>query len=118
MTDNQGLLTRVTTSLPFDDPFPNTTLQADWDVTNKIVHSIRQLGITQDDSIYYAALPLNAQLNVDANAEAGTYQHTYPVQRPLIPRLPSNRAQLNINGKLSRQSSRKGFAKHSLCHPT
>jgi hypothetical protein len=40
MTDNQGLLTRVETSLPFVDPFPKYTLQADWDVTNEIVTSI------------------------------------------------------------------------------
>jgi hypothetical protein len=46
MTDNQGLLTRVENSLPFTDPFPNLTLQADWDVTDKIVTSIRQLAQT------------------------------------------------------------------------
>jgi hypothetical protein len=37
MTDNQGLLTRIETSLPYVDPFPNSTLQADWDVTNEII---------------------------------------------------------------------------------
>jgi hypothetical protein len=120
MTDNQGLLTRVATSLPFEDPFPNMTLQADWDVTNEIVHSIRQLGITpvflhvkghQDASTAYNALPLNAQLNVDANAKTGTYQQTYPVQRPLIPRLPSNRAQLHINGKVIPSKPKKRIRK-------
>jgi hypothetical protein len=45
-------------------------------------------------------LPLNAQLNVDADEEAGIYQHTFPLQRPIIPRLPSNRAQLHIAGKV------------------
>jgi hypothetical protein len=109
MTDNQGLLTRVETSLPFVDPFPNYTLQADWDVTNEIITSIRQLSNTptfvhvkghQDDGAEYETLPLNAQLNVDADEEAGIYQYTFPLQRPIVPRLPSNRAQLHIAGKV------------------
>jgi hypothetical protein len=109
MTDNQGLLTRVETSLPFVDPFPNYTLQADWDITNEIITSIRQLSNTptfvhvkghQDDGAAYETLPLNAQLNVDADKEAGIYQCTFPLQRPIVPRLPSNRAQLHIAGKV------------------
>jgi hypothetical protein len=109
MTDNQGLLTRVETSLPFVDPFPNCTLQANWDVTNKIITSLRQLSKTptflhvkghQDDGAAHDTLPLNAQLNVDADEEAGIYQHTFPSQRPIVPRLPSNRAQLHIAGKV------------------
>jgi hypothetical protein len=109
MTDNEGLLTRVTTSLPFLEPFPNVTLQADWDVTNEIIHSLRQLECQlsflhvkghQDDHSGFADLSLNAQLNVEADAEAGEYQQTYPSQRPIIPRLPSNRAQLHIRGQV------------------
>jgi hypothetical protein len=105
MMDNQGLLTRVETSLPFTSPFPNLTLQANWDITNKIVHSIRQFAQTpsflhvkgyQDDQTTYDALPLNAQLNVNADTEAGIYQHKYPAQHPITPRLPSNCAQLHI----------------------
>jgi hypothetical protein len=108
MTDNQGLLTRVETSLPFPDPFPNSTLQADWDITNEINHSLQALAIPptlvhvkghQDDHVAYERLSLNAQLNIDADEEAGIYQQTYPAQRPIIPRLPSNRAQLHIGGK-------------------
>jgi hypothetical protein len=66
MTDNQGFLTRVATSLPFADPFPNLTLQSDWDIMNVIIHSIRQLGTTlflvhvkcqQDNSIPYEHYP-------------------------------------------------------------
>jgi hypothetical protein len=84
------------------DPFPNLTIQANWETTNEIIHSIRQLGTTpfQDGSIPYEALPLNAQLNVNADEEAGIYQHTYPAQHPWIPCLLSNLAQLHINGKV------------------
>jgi hypothetical protein len=109
MTDNLGLLTRVEKGLPLEHPFPNITLLADWDVTNKIIHSVRQLGGTprfthvkghQDNFMAYEALSLNAQLKVNADAEAGEYQHNYTAQRPLIPRLPSNRAQQLINNQV------------------
>jgi hypothetical protein len=109
MTDNEGLLTRVTTSLPFLEPFPNVTLQANWDVTNEIIHSLRQLECQlsflhvkghQDDHKRVRCLSLNAQLNVEVDAEAGEYQQTYPSQCPIIPRLPSKRAQLHICGKV------------------
>jgi hypothetical protein len=109
MTDNEGLLTRITASLPHPDPFPNSTLQADWDVTNEIITSIREFAIPpvllhvkghQDSHTAYSSLPLEAQLNVDADAEAGYYQCSHHEQRPLIPRLPSNRVQLHITGKV------------------
>jgi hypothetical protein len=109
MTDNKGLLTQLETSLPYIEPFPNLTLSADWDVTNEIVCSIRQLQTHttlahvkghQDDHVPYDDLPLDAQLNVDADAEAGYYQQMFPAQRPLIPRLPSNHAQLHISGQV------------------
>ncbi len=76
MTDNLGLLIRVGQSLPFEDPFPNITLKADWDVTNEIVATLKEMNITpslehikghQDDHTEYACLSLEAQLNVDAD---------------------------------------------------
>lgn len=109
MTDNQGLITRLDTSLPYIDPFPNITLTADWDVSNEIVKSLRELPLPpmishvkghQDDHTSYTDLPLDAQLNVDADAEAGYYQCTFPRHRPIIPRLPSNSVQLHISGNV------------------
>jgi hypothetical protein len=91
------------------DPFPNATLQPDWDVTNKIVVTLQALLIDpvfehvkghQDNHHPYAYLPLEAQLNIDANEEAGYYQATCPAHRPIIPRLPNNRAQLHITKKV------------------
>jgi hypothetical protein len=116
MTDNAGLLTRITSSLPHLEPFPNSTLQADWDVTNEIIVSIRKLTLPpvlrhvkghQDSQTAYASLSLEAQLNVDADAEAGYYQDLYPAQRPIIPRLPSNRVQLHIAGKVISSKTKK-----------
>jgi hypothetical protein len=107
MTDNQGLLTRIKSSLPFPEPFPNITLALDWDVTHEISCSLRTFMHSpllqhvkghQDSHTAYVALPLEAQLNVDANAKAGFFQCTYPARRPLILRLPSNDVQLHING--------------------
>ncbi len=45
MTDNLGLITRLEKSLPFSDPFPNLTLQPDWDVTNKIIKTLQSIQI-------------------------------------------------------------------------
>jgi hypothetical protein len=98
MTDNQGLLTRIETSLPHSGPLPNITLLSDWDLTHKISQSLRTFQCEptlqhvkghQDLHTAYAALPLDAQLNVDADSAAGAYQCMYPALRPLIPRLPS-----------------------------
>jgi hypothetical protein len=90
MTDNNGLLTRIKTSLPYLKPFPNITLIADWDVTNEIVRSLCQLPTPpilehvkghQDDHLPYLTLPnIEAQLNVDAGAKAGYYQCMFPAQ--------------------------------------
>jgi hypothetical protein len=108
MTDNKDLLTRLETSLPYIEPFPNIMLISDWDITHEIVHSLRQLQTPptlnhvkghQDNLLPYCAVPLDAQLNVDADAEAGYYQCMYPGKRPFIPRLPSNHVQLHLSGK-------------------
>ncbi len=41
ITDNQGLIRRVMTSLAYDAPYPNSTLDADWDVVNEIVTTLQ-----------------------------------------------------------------------------
>lgn len=83
MNDNQGLLTCIGSSLPYFKPFLNVTLGLEWDITNKIPHSLCTLVIPsllhhvkghQDSKIPYDHLPLNTQLKMDANAEAGYYQ--------------------------------------------
>jgi hypothetical protein len=87
ITDNQGLIRRVMTSLVYDDPYPNSTLAADWDVVNEIVTTLKKMPIEhsfqhvkghQDDKILYADIPLGAKLNVDADAEAGEYRYYNP----------------------------------------
>jgi hypothetical protein len=122
MTNNLGLLTRLVKFLPYTEPYPNTTLQPDWDVTNVIIATLKDMKITpvfehvkghQDDHTPYDDLPLDAQLNVDADQEAGNYQQQFPAIRPQIPRLPHNRVQLHIHNKVIsskiKQSIRDAF---------
>ena len=45
ITDNQGLLTRVQSALQYDDPYPNSTLEPEWDVVNEIVSTLQGLPI-------------------------------------------------------------------------
>jgi hypothetical protein len=109
MTGNLGLLTRIEKSLPHPEPFPNLTLASDWDVTHKIVTTLQAMKIKsvlehvyghQDNHKPYEDLPLNTQLSVDSDAKAGSYQQIHPAHRPIIPRLPHNRAQLHISGQV------------------
>ena len=109
MTDNLGLISRLQSSLPYPEPFPNLTLALDWDVTNEIVLGLRSLAVPpvlqhvkghQDSHTAFSSLSLDAQLNVEADAEAEFYQCTYPAQRPLVPRVWSNAVQLHILGKV------------------
>jgi hypothetical protein len=62
----------------------------------------------------YGNLPSEAQLNVDADAEADFFQCTYPAQRPLIPQLPSNTVQLHLNGKVICASIKQKFWEASM----
>jgi hypothetical protein len=54
----------------------------------------------QDDHTTYDNLSLEAQMNVDANVEAESYQSMFLAHRPIIPCLPSNRLQLHIANKV------------------
>lgn len=109
MTDNQGLLTRIALSLPYPEPFPSSTLGSDWDITHEIANSLRTLKYNpllahvkghQDSEIPYERLTMEAQLNVNANAKAGYFQCMFLAQRPIVPRILSNHAQLHISGQV------------------
>jgi hypothetical protein len=82
-------------------------LDADWDLVNMIVRTLHQSSCHivlphvkghQDDKTDYADLPLDAQLNCDADYEAVYHQTVYAAYRPLVPRVPLNGAQLHIKG--------------------
>ena len=107
VTDNQGLITRVTDRFTYAESYPNATLDPDWDLVNEIVKTLNKLPIEtsfhhvkghQDNKIAYDNFTLEARLNVDADTEAGGYRYNNSAPRPRITRLPSNPAQLHIRG--------------------
>lgn len=83
------------------------TLVSDWDILNEIRMSLplllgkpRILWVKghQDRKKAYEELPLLAQLNVDADKYAGEFQDQHGADRPLVPRMPHNGAQLHLSG--------------------
>jgi hypothetical protein len=113
------------TSLAYDAPYPNSTLDAHWDVVNAIVTTLQKMQIQhsfqhvkghQDNKTKYGDLPLDAKLNVDADAEAGEYRFNHPEPRPRVPRLPSNPAQLHIRGITVSSHYRTKIEKASSIH--
>jgi hypothetical protein len=85
--------------------FPNLTLQPDWDVTHKIITTLQSVQLEpilehvkghQDDHTLHDDLASEAQLNVDADKEAGNFQtRMLPAHWPIIPCLPHNHVQLH-----------------------
>jgi hypothetical protein len=87
-SDNKGLLTRVTQRSQYTHKYPTATHAPDWDLIealhDPLAHFTQPTPFThvlghQDDTKKYHDLPLDAQLNVDADHEAGNYQWNYPV---------------------------------------
>jgi hypothetical protein len=86
-SDNKGLLTRITQQSQYAYNYATATLAPDWDLIdelhNALAHFTQPTPFThvlghQDDKKKYADLALEAQLNVDADHEAGNYQWNYP----------------------------------------
>jgi hypothetical protein len=102
-TDNKGLLIRIAQRQAYIANYANATLAPDWDLIEEIVVQLRALTILptfkhvkgrQDDHVAYHDLPLDAQLNVDADALAGSYISAYPAANPRVPMTPTTGAQL------------------------
>jgi ribonuclease HI len=110
-SDNKGLITRIHARRQYSKNHPNATLAPDWDLVEQIHRTMEDIKqhnqnfsptIThvkghQDDHTLYAALPLEAQLNVDADAAAGAF-HTHAQYKgsQAAPLLPTTKAQLYI----------------------
>jgi hypothetical protein len=108
MADNKGLLTAILQDSKYTEAFPNTTLEADWDIRNEIKATLKLIGLPnsfshvkghQDNGQCVESLDLPAQLNVEADREANAFRAAYPSHRPSVPRLGHNRAQLHIGGR-------------------
>jgi hypothetical protein len=112
--DNEGLVSNIN-SLTSSSQILNERgfeecsppLISDWDVTNKIQHTLHELQGPQtfrwvkghqDKDTSYDQLPLEAQLNVDADKLAGSYQCRKGATRTVVPKFPHNQAQLSLSG--------------------
>jgi hypothetical protein len=105
-TDNKPLLQRITEYQQYKTYFPNATSNADWDVVQAISTTCAKMHIVpffrhvkghQDDKTAYGNLPLEAQLNVDADHEAGSYYQMHPNDDTPVWLIPGTCANLNIN---------------------
>jgi hypothetical protein len=104
-----ALIQRIDKQMAKHTWYPNDTIASDWDVLQAIITTLRQFPQTplvshvtghQDDNVSYAlVLPLEAQLNIDANAAATLFQTYHGATRYLVPIITGNGAQLNIDNK-------------------
>ncbi len=106
--DNLALVNRVTKRLRCTQWYPNETITSDWDIVQAIVSTlqlfpkcpdIKHVKGHQDDDTPYACLPLEAQLNVDADAAATEFQDSYGSRRWQVPRIAGHSAQLYLSQK-------------------
>jgi NAD-dependent dihydropyrimidine dehydrogenase PreA subunit len=107
ISDNAELIRRCKAHLQYKEPFPKETLRSEYDVTEQIyrtqaAHNIKATFYWvkghQDNNKTYEELPLEAQLNIDADQLAGEFQDEYGTFRPLVHVLPSCPAMLAIRG--------------------
>lgn len=105
--DNQSVIQRIQSAIQQGHVAPNTELLPEHDVIKEIAATIPQLPWTielkwvkghQDSRVPYHQLPLEAQLNCQADAEANLYD---PEANPLLPPLPlpSTPCQLYVQGQ-------------------
>jgi hypothetical protein len=107
ISDNAELIRRCTAHKQYDDPFPNETLRSEYDITEQIYRTQKAYNIQsnfqwvkghQDNNKTKAELPLEAQLNIEADELAGEFQTSEGMFRPIVHLLPSCPAMLAIRG--------------------
>ena len=106
MADNKGLVTSLAKRGEYSTPYPNATLQPDWDLIEEIYTTYQHLDIAkvrfqwikghQDSDTPYDELPIPAQFNVDADRFATEYMETNPNERRISPLVPSAKCLLQI----------------------
>jgi hypothetical protein len=88
------LLGRLTTAMKYNSCFPNASLEPEWDIVSSIITTLQPLLCVilfphvlghQDDKIPYDSLPLESQLNCDADSKADYYQSLFESYRPTVP---------------------------------
>lgn len=106
--DNRSVTHRIKKTLKTWHRNPNQGLQPEQDVINEIATTLKQLPVFvdmewvkghQNSRTPYTSLPLNAQLNCDADVEATNARQAILQQQQTVPPLPSTPCQLIIQGK-------------------
>jgi hypothetical protein len=118
-TNNEGLVTHTVIE------HPNATLKPDWNIVRTIDHTLMSFPAPQihhvkghqDKDTEYCDLPLQAQLNIDADKLAGDFHSTYSATPAIAIRLGSNPVQLTINSATI-TSRVKQVAHHAATAPT
>lgn len=92
LCDNQGIITRAEARHQYDEPFPTSTTNAEWDQLEHAHQIAQQLRLEmsyqhvkghQDDSDHELDLP--AKLNVCADFLAGDFIHSHITSYPHVP---------------------------------
>ena len=106
MADNLGLVTSLIKRSEYSTPYPNITLQPDWDLIEEIYTTYQHLHISnvtfkwikghQDSDTPYEELSIPAQFNVDADRLAEEYMEANPNRRTISPMVPSARCLLQL----------------------
>eukprot|EP00980_Cylindrotheca_fusiformis_P013741 scaffold3534_cov102-Cylindrotheca_fusiformis.AAC.1 len=108
VSDNLGLVTKVSQSWHYDFPFPNLTLAPDYDIVHETVMLLRQArvratfshvkGHQDSTSKPFDSLPLVAQLNIEADDLAGEYRRLHDNEsHSKVPLLSHTRCILHLN---------------------
>ena len=110
-TDNKSLVDKVSEVLKWQQCAPANTLTSDWDAAKMIVDSTRELEQEgtkvnakwvrghQDNKTKCSALPMEAQMNCEADLEAFQCQRELGGMRDEVFRLGSDSAQLHVQGR-------------------
>ena len=107
-SDNLALIQRICKQLVRRHWYPNDTISSEWDVLQSITQTLHQFAVLphithvkgpQDSLLAYDRLPLEAQLNVDADAAAALYQETHGASQYIVPQINGTGAHLLIGDK-------------------
>ncbi len=124
-SDNMALIQRIREQTVKKRWYPNDTLSSDWDVIQAIARTLESFTTTptishvkghQDRTTEYSKLPLEAQLNIDADSAATLFQTTQGCRRYQVPRIEGNDAQLLLNKKTVTYNYAKTI-RHAYSHP-
>ena len=105
VSDNLELVNRSKEHLNYNNPYLNTTLSAEYDITEQIYLTNKTTRSTHCFNIYghqdtklRREIPMEAILNAVTDKLAGDYQDQLGAYRPITHMYPSSPAVLEING--------------------